>query len=186
MNVAIKQRQFYLSHILGLIVGIELLFGCTPLYYLETYPASPTQARTYSTFQFINTNTETPKQGILRFISTDFPRRLELMGLTSDSLRPHLLFLIRWEEHLIRADSSDSKKESPLFQKAGNPSLHYEKETFIRMQAIDAIHNELIWSVKIYSEKKNGLQLKHVSKVVDGLIRSFSNVRSNSLKPRRP
>lgn len=187
MNVAIKQRQFHLSAILVIIVGIELLFGCTPLYHLETYPASPAREGTYSTYKFITTNTENPKLGILQSISTDFSRRLASIGLTSDSLRPQLLFLIRWEEHLIRADSSDSKKGSPLFQKKpGNPSLHYEKETFIRMQAIDATRNELIWSVKVYPHKKSGLSPESIPKVVQDLMDSFEMVQFNTDKINQP
>lgn len=56
---------------------------------------------------------------------------------------------------------------------------YYDKELFIRMQAIDATRNELIWSVKIYPNKKKGLTSESIPRVVRDLVRSFERVQFN-------
>lgn len=188
---------------LMLILGSSLLVRCVSYYHLDSSQTLNSHNNPYVSFQFTNFDAKNYDSKTLQSIYTGFTRKLEILGLKPDSLNPQLLFLIRWEEHLIGRTSSDNNKEvmstyhitNPVYSpfentsdrlKGSSPSPHkiryYDKELFIRIQSIDATRNELIWSVKIYPHRKNRLPPESIPKVVRDLADSFSKVQFNYSK----
>lgn len=116
------------------------------------------------------------------------------MGLKDDSHNPELIFIMRWEEHLIgRLSSSKDKETTKRLSESDSSGRHilsnasyFKKESFIRIQAIDAIRHELIWSVNIYSNQKKGLATESIPRVVRDLTLSFEGVQFNIDKIDQP
>lgn len=192
---------------LMLLFASSLLVRCVSYYHLDISQNLNSHNNPYVSFQFLEPDAKSYDSKTLQSIYTGFTRKLEISGLKSDSLNPQLLFLIRWEEHLIGRTSSDSNKEvrstyhitNPFYSPFENTSdglkgnsspphkiRYYDKELFIRMQAIDATRNELIWSVKIYPNEKKGLAAESIPRVVHDLIRSFERVQFDIDKINQP
>lgn len=204
--VCIHRKAKLILFQLTLILGSSLLVRCVSYYHLDISQNLNSHNNPYVSFQFLEPDAKSYDSKTLQSIYTGFTRKLEILGLKSDSLNPQLLFLIRWEEHLVGRTSSNSNKEvrstyyitNPIYSPfentsdklKGNSSPHkiryYDKELFIRMQAIDATRNELIWSVKIYPHKKDGLPPESIPKVVRELADSFERVQFNIDKINQP
>lgn len=192
----------------GLALASSLLISCASSYQIDTYQIAPKQKYPYSSFSMMITP-DSGKQhlSILQSIGSGFSSHLKTIGLKNDSLKPELIFILRWEEHLVGRFSSHTGNEASSTYRVTNPfyspfentsdglkgnsssSLkirYYDKELFIRIQAIDATRNELIWSVKIYPNKKKGLASESIPRVVRDLIRSFERVQFNIDKINQP
>jgi hypothetical protein len=185
-----------------------LLMSCASSYQIDTYQIAPKQNYPYSSFSMMIVP-DSGKQhlGLLKSIGNGFANNLKTFGLKNDSLQPELIFILRWEEHLVGRFSSRTSNETsstysitnPIYSPFENTSdrlkgsssaphriRYYDKELFIRVQAIDATRNELIWSVKIYPHKKNGLPPESIPKVVRELADSFERVQFNIDKINQP
>lgn len=205
--VCIHRKAKLILFQLTLILGSSLLVCCVSYYHLDISQNLNPHNNPYVSFQFLEPDAKSYDSKTLQSIYTGFTRKLEILGLKSDSLNPQLLFLIRWEEHLVGRTSSNSIKEvrstyhitNPVYSPFENTSdrlkgntssprriRYYDKELFIRVQAIDATRNELIWSVKIYPHKKNGLPPESIPKVVRDLADSFERVQFNIDKINQP
>lgn len=201
--VCIPRKAKRILFQLMLILGSSMLVRCVSYYHLDISQALNSYNNPYESFQFLEPDAKSYDSITLQSIYTGFTHKLEILGLKSDSLNPQLLFLIRWEEHLVGRTSSNSNKEvrstyyitNPVYSPFENTSdklksnasspqntCYYDKELFIRMQAIDATRNELIWSVTIYPHKTNGLSPESIPRVVQDLMDSFSNVQFSSSK----
>lgn len=201
--VCIYRKTKLILFQLMLILGSSILVRCVSYYHLDSSQTLNSHNNPYVSFQFLDFDAKNYDNKTLQSIYTGFTRKLEILGLKSDSLNPQLLFLIRWEEHLSGRASSDNNNEvmstyhitNPVYSPFENTSdrlkdssssphkiRHSDKELFIRIQAIDATRNELIWSVKIYPHKKNGLPPESITKVVQDLADSFSKVQFNHSK----
>jgi hypothetical protein len=149
----------------------------------------------------MTTKVEEPHSSIINLLTTGLEDNLRAIGLKKDSLDPELLFIIQWETHLISRHSSASNKEVMQTQSITNPvyspfdntadglknnspvaMIRYYEESFYRVQAIDAIKNELVWSVKIHPRKFKGLRTQSIPLVVQDLTRSFERVQFNNSK----
>ena len=200
--VCIYSKAKLILFLLMLTLGSSFLVRCVSYYHLDSAQTLDPHNNPYVSFLFLDFDTKNYDNKTLQSIYTGFTHKLEILGLKSDSLNPQLLFLIRWEEHLSGRASSDNNKEvmstyhitNPVYSPFENTSdklkgnsspykiRYYDKELFIRMQAIDATRNELIWSVKIYPHRKNGLPPESIPKVVQDLADSFSKVQFNYSK----
>lgn len=192
----------------ALALASGLLLSCASNYQIDTYQVSPKQKYPYSSFSMVIIP-DSGKQhlSLLHSIGKGFSSQLTTMGLKNDSLQPELIFILRWEEHLVGRFSSRTGNETrsaysitnPFYSPFENTSdrlkgnssspqriRYYDKELFIRMQAIDATRNELIWSVKIYPNKKKGLTSESIPRVVRDLVRSFERVQFNIDKINQP
>lgn len=202
-----KTGQLLVRGLVWPALVVAIFTSCAPPYHIENYQAFNAQQTSYSTYQFILTDSKDQKQEILQALTEDFFNKLKAMGFIADSINPQLLFLIRWEEHLVGRVSSNTNNEvmptysitNPAYSPVENTSdkltshasapqriRYYDKESFIRIQAIDAIRNELIWSVKVYSHKRNELPPDQVPRITDDLVRSFSRAQFRSLKTDHP
>ncbi len=191
-----------------LALACSLLISCASNYQIDTYQVAPKQNYPYSSFSMMITP-DSGKQhfSLLQSIGSGFSSNLKTMGLKNDSLQPELIFILRWEEHLVGRFSSRSSNETSSTYSITNPFYspfentsdrlkdnsssphrirYYDKEFFIRTQAIDATRNELIWSVKIYPHKKDGLSPESIPKVVRELADSFERVQFNIDKINQP
>lgn len=187
-----------------LALASSLLTSCASSYLIDTYQVAPKQKYPYSSFSIMITPDSVKQHfSLLQSIGSGLSSNLKTMGLKNDSLQPELIFLLRWEEHLVGRFSSRTSNETSSTYSVTNPFYspfentsdrlkgssssphkirYYDKELFIRMQAIDATRNELIWSVKIYPHKKNGLPPESIPKVVQDLTDSFLKVQFNYSK----
>ncbi len=200
--VCIYRKAKLIPFLLMLILGSNFLVRCVS-YHLDSSRTLDPHGNPYVSFQFLDFDAKNYDKKTLQSIYAGFTRKLEILGLRYDSLNPQLLFLIRWEEHLIGRTSSDNNKEvlstyhitNPVYSpfentsdrlKGNSSSLHriryYDKELFIRIQAIDATRNELVWSVKIYPHKTKGLHAESIPQIIQGLAESFSQVQFNYSK----
>ena len=191
-----------------LALASSLLISCASSYQIDTYQVAPKQNYPYSSFSMMITP-DSGKQhfSLLQSIGSGFSSNLKTMGLKNDSLQPELIFILRWEEHLVGKFSSRTSNETSSTYSITNPFYspfentsdrlkdnsstprrirYYDKELFIRIQAIDATRNELIWSVKIYPNQKKGLASKSIPRIVRDLTRSFERVQFNSDKINQP
>lgn len=170
-----------------IVLASGLFMACTPNYHIDNYQAYPKRPAPYSSYSFIVSDEENKKLDILQSIKTGLSNNLMAIGLKDDSHNPELIFIMRWEEHLIgRVSSSNSKEPTKRLSESDSSGRHilsnasyFKKEAFIRIQAIDATRNELIWSVKIYSHQKKGLASESIPKVVRDLTLSFQRVQFN-------
>lgn len=192
----------------GLALASSLLISCASSYQIDTYQITPKQKYPYSSFSMmIIPDSGKQHLSLLQSIGSGFSSHLKTMGLKNDSLQPELIFILRWEEHLVGRFSSRTGNETrsaysitnPFYSPFENTSdrlkenssspqriRYYDKELFIRMQAIDATRNELIWSVKIYPNEKKGLAAESIPRVVHDLTRSFERVQFNIDKINQP
>jgi hypothetical protein len=193
---------------LGFALTSSLLISCASSYQIDTYQVSPKQKHPYSSFSMMIVP-DSGKQhvSLLQSIGSGFSSHLKTIGLKNDSLQAELIFIVRWEEHLMGRFSSRPSNEisstysitNPFYSPFENTSdglkgnsspphriRYYDKELFIRMQAIDATRNELIWSVKIYPNEKKGLAAESIPRVVHDLTRSFERVQFNIDKINQP
>jgi hypothetical protein len=208
-----KVRSSFISNTFGyclfkVTLACYLLISCASSYQIDSYQIAPKQDYPYSSFSMMIVP-DPGKQhlGLLQSIGNGFSNNLRTLGLKNDSLQPGLIFILRWEEHLVGRVSSRTSNETSATQSItnsfswpfentsdrlkGNSSSpqsirYYDKELFIRMQAIDATRNELIWSVKIYPHKKDGLPPESIPKVVRELADSFERVQFNIDKINQP
>lgn len=207
-----KVRSSFISNTFGyclfkVTLACYLLISCASSYQIDTYQIAPKQNYPYSSFSMMITP-DPGKQhfSLLQAIGSGFSSNLKTMGLKNDSLQPELIFILRWEEHLVGRFSSRTSNETSSTYSITNPFYspfentsdklkgnsspykirYYDKELFIRMQAIDATRNELIWSVKIYPHKKDGLPPESIPKVVQDLADSFERVQFNIDKINQP
>ena len=193
--------------LLAMLAGVGFFNACASRYHIENVQSRPGRHAPYATYMVVSSATESAKQKVVQSIISGFAIKLETIAFTVDSINPQLLFLIRWEEHLVGRVSSNTNNEvmptysitNPVYSPFENTSdrltsnasapqriRYYDKESFIRIQAIDAIRNELIWSIKIYPHKKNELRLEHVPQLVNDIAHSFSQVQHSSLDSDQP
>ena len=199
-------RKYYKTakgHFLILFLIIFLMSACMADYHLVTYPVAYQSGTPYTTFTQIVAEADDPPNLILDSISTVLERGFQTLGLKKDSLSPELIFIMRWETHFIgRHSSATNNKEvmhtysstnsvySPIENtsdklknsSSDNKARYYDENSFYRIQAIDAIKNELVWSVKIYSRKANGLRAESIPLLARDLTRSFAQVQVNNSK----
>ncbi len=189
----------HLHSFFTLALASGLLLSCASRYQIDTYQVSPKQKYPYASFSvMIIPDSGKQHLNLLQSIGSGFSSNLKTMGLKNDSLQPELIFILRWEEHLVGRFSSHTGNETSSAYSITNPFYspfentsdrlkmnsssphrirYYDKELFIRMQAIDAIRNELIWSVKIYPNQKKGLASERIPRVVRDLTHSFERVQ---------
>lgn len=193
---------------LAMALVSSLLISCASSYKIDTYQVSPKQNYPYSSFT-VMTIPDSGKQHIslLQSIGSGFSGNLKTMGMKNDSLQPELIFIIRWEEHLVGRFSSRTSNETsstygitnPFYSPFENTSdrlkgnsspphrvRYYDKELFIRVQAIDATRNELIWSVKVFPNQRRGLPQERIPAVVRDVTRSFSAIQFHTDKIDQP
>lgn len=179
-----------------------LMSACITQYRLVTNPVPYQPETPYTSFTVMPMKIEEPHNSIVNLLSTGLEDNFHAIGLKKDSLDPELLLIIRWEKHLIGLHSSASDTEvsqtyrntNPVYSPFENTSdklknrssdnnvRYYDEESFYRIQAIDAIKNELVWSIKIYPSKPKGLRAESVPLVVRDLTRSFARVQFNNSK----
>lgn len=200
MSWAIKKYyQCVKGRSLSPFIIIFLVSACMADYHFVTYPVFYRSGMPCTTFSIIVTEADDSQNLILDSISKGLELGLQTLGLKKDSLKPDLLFIIRWETHLIGHSSAASNKavrevhsvanqvnspfkntSAPLRRNSsGSKIRRHNRESFYRIQAIDALKSELAWSVKIHPRKTKGLRPESVPQMIQELIRSFSQVQLN-------
>lgn len=170
-----------------------LIVGCSQPYQIINYPVPYKSNARYRSFMMIETNTGAVNDVELNSITRGVEKSFLRIGLRKDSLEPELLVIARAETHQVGQIPSASNKESMHTHRVentfeqlkrnsedGNVS-NYDKESFYRVQAIDAGKKELVWSVKIYPDKNNGIGRKSMH----DLMQSFKKVQSKNDKMER-
>lgn len=178
--------KYYQSERGAFLIPFHIIFlvsACMADYHLVTYPASYRSGMSYTTFSMIVTEADDPQNLTLDSISKGLELGLQTLGLKKDALKPELLFIIRWETHLTGHYSSAANKTMlQAYSSTGSKFRHHDKESFYRIQAIDAMKSELVWSMKIYPHKTKGLRPESIPQIIRELIRSFSQVQMNHPK----
>ena len=188
-------------HLLISFCIIFLMSSCVPQYHIVTNPVAYQPETPYVSFTIMTAKVEAPHNSIINLLTTGLEDNLKAIGLRKDSFDSELLFIIRWETHLISRHSSPSNKEvkqthsitNPVYSSYDNTSdglknnspkdkIRYCEDSFYRVQAIDATKNELVWSVKIHPRKFRGLRQQSIPQVVRDLTRSFEQVQFNNSK----
>lgn len=188
-------------HLLLSLCIVFLLTSCAPQYHIITNPVAYQPETFYVSFTIMTSTVGEPHESIIKLLTTGLEDNLQSIGLKKELLDPELIFIIRWETHLVGRPSSTSNKEAMQMHSIINPAysslddtadslknnfqlgkIRYDEESFYRIQAIDAIRNELVWSVKIHPRKLKHLRMPSIPYVVRDLTRSFASVQVNKSK----
>ena len=148
----------------------------------------------HSSFWFLITIADEPHMEILQSIDSGLESNLQVMGLKrihsnlnfySSSGGRHTLSVgihLPSNKEVMQTYSITDPVYSPFENTSDRlkrvlPEVRFAimmKSSFYRIQAIDAIKNELVWSVKIYPLKTKGLRTESIPQVIKDLTRSFS------------
>lgn len=171
------------------------LSGCSRQYQITDSITTGHTGPGYASYLVMEPSTGTADDKTLLAITCRLEKAFTEIGLKSDSLKPQLLVLVRGETHQLARHSAGSKRgvpktysiTNPVYsafentsdQLKGNPSSdgsRNETEFFFRVHAIDAVKNELIWSVKVYPRSRDGITGKGMTRLMEDLMHSLKAV----------
>lgn len=172
-----------------LIGGIMIfLSACSKQYHITESSAKSHVIPDHTRYFIMEPSTGTNDDKTLLAITSRLEKNFTEMGMKKDSLDPELFVLVRGETHPVSQHSvrqtysitnpvyspfentSDRLKSTPAPESIGS----YETEFFFRVQAIDAVKNELVWSVKIYPHNRKGITEKNMTRLLEDLVNSFT------------
>lgn len=205
VTLSVVHRDSNLRVAAWVVTSIVIIFlsGCSHQYHIVNF-STPAKAR-YNTYFIMEADTGPELDKTLNLIIDGLENCFENIGLRKDSLNPELLLLARRESHQVGRFSSASTKAvmqtysitNPVYSPFENTSdqlqsnscegniRYYDKELFYRIQAVDAVKNELVWSVKIYPHKPNGIALESMEGLIQSLMRSFTEGQLNNSKTKK-